>query len=99
MKFYSLSLATALLAGVLVAGATTVSQAEQNYVPSGHAYGPGFEKLPPLNSRRDKINAQADIYEAEIRRRNLELRIQMENQRFHQDLNLVRPGGLSYFPY
>ena len=75
-----------------------MSQADQNFIPSGLAYGPGKEKLPPLNSRQDKIHAQADIYESEIRRRKLETRIMMERLRLHQDLNLSRPGR-SYFPY
>lgn len=98
MKFNRVALVTAMLAGAAIIGTGAASQAEQNYVPSGHAYGPGFQKLPPLNSRRDKINAQADVYEAEIRRRNLELRIQMERLRQHYDLDLHRPGR-SYFQY
>lgn len=90
-------LSATLAAGVFLSAGSPV-QAEQNYVPSGHAYGPNFERLPRLNSDQDKLHAQADVYEAEIRRRKLELRIQMERLRLHNDLDLSRPGR-SYFQY
>ena len=98
MKSLSCALAGAALAVSLVVSTGSNVEAEQNYVPGGHAYGPNFERLPRLNSKRDKINAQADVYEAEIRRKRLELRIQMERMRLHHDLNLHRPGR-SYFEY
>lgn len=98
MKTLSIALAGAALAVVLAIGSGSGLRAEQNYVPGGHAYGPNYERLPRLNSKRDKLNAQADIYEAEIRRKRLELRIQMERMRLHHDLNLHRPGR-SYFEY
>lgn len=98
MTFGRVALVGAMLFAVGTGVAGTGAQAEQNYVPSGHAYGPDFERLPPLNSRQDKIHAQADVYESEIRRRKVEQRIQMERLRLHHDLDLIRPGR-SYFEY
>ncbi len=58
-----------MLAGV---AATVISTggalAVDQFVPKGHSYAPGAERLPPLNSTADRINGQADIYEAEIYR-------------------------------
>ncbi len=98
MKFGRVAFASTVLAAAFAGLAGADAQAEQNYIPSGHAYGPNFERLPPLNSRQDKIHAQADIYEAEIRRRKVEQRIQQERLRQHYDLDLIRPGR-SYFDY
>jgi len=98
MRIGRVALVSATLAAGVFLSAESLVQAEQNYVPSGHAYGPNFERLPRLNSNQDKLNAQADVYEAEIRRRKVELRIQMERLRLHHDLNLSRPGR-SYFQY
>ena len=98
MRSGRVALAGAVVAAVFAGLAGSDARAEQNYVPSGHAYGPGLERLPPLNSRQDKIHAQADIYEAEIRRRKVERRIQQERLRLHYDLDLIRPGR-SYFEY
>lgn len=47
----------------LAANAETVGR-----VPLGHGYAPGDSHLPRLNSRRDRLNGKADIYEAEIYR-------------------------------
>lgn len=98
MKFGRVALLGAVFAVALAGVSGSDAQAEQNYVPSGHAYGPNFERLPPLNSRQDKIHAQADVYEAEIRRRKVERRIQQERLRQHYDLDLIKPGR-SYFDY
>ncbi|MCH9663849.1 MAG: hypothetical protein K0U66_09385 [Gammaproteobacteria bacterium] len=98
MKFGRVALLGAVFAVALAGVSGSGAQAEQNYVPSGHAYGPNFERLPPLNSRQDKIHAQADVYEAEIRRRKVERRIQQERLRQHYDLDLIKPGR-SYFDY
>jgi len=93
-----IAFAGAMLAAAMLGTAVTTAVADQNYVPRGHAYGPGLERLPPLNSRQDRIHSQADVYEAEIRQRQLELRIQQERIRQHLDLDLNRPGR-SYFDY
>ncbi len=96
MKYRQVALVGTVLAAA-VFGVVGTAQAGENYVPSGHAYGPNFERLPPLNSRQDKINAKADVYEAEIRRRKVERRIQQERLRLHYDLDLIRPGA--YYDY
>lgn len=98
MKFGRVAFASTVLAAAVAGFSGADARAEQNYVPSGHSYGPNFERLPPLNSRQDKINAQADIYEAEIRRHKVEQRIQQERLRQHYNLDLIRPGR-SYFDY
>ena len=53
----------ALLAAVIWAGPAL---AYENFIPLGHNYSPGNSELPEFNSAQDKINAQVDIYEAEI---------------------------------
>lgn len=59
----------AVLAGGLVFGAAAGAFAQQvKRIPSGHAYSPTEKRLPRLNSRRDKINARADIRQTEIYR-------------------------------
>ncbi len=40
--------------------------AYENFIPLGHNYSPGNSELPEFNSAQDKLNAQVDIYEAEI---------------------------------
>jgi hypothetical protein len=42
--------------------------AVDTFVPKGHTYAPGAERLPALNSPQDRRNAQTDIYESEIYR-------------------------------
>jgi hypothetical protein len=78
--------------------ATTVVQADQNYVPRGHAWAPGDVFLPPLNSEQDRINAMADAREAELQREMREQRIFEEQFRMMIDLHEWRPGR-SYEPY
>ncbi len=55
--------------------------AAEYFVPQGHSYSPGNERLPALNSRRDRIQARTDEIEAEIYRR------QLEQRRFIEQLN------------
>jgi hypothetical protein len=57
--------AAAIVAGTLVA-ANTPALAYENFIPLGHNYSPDQSELPQLNSEQDRINAQTDIYEAEI---------------------------------
>ena len=40
--------------------------AYENFIPLGHNYSPDDSELPALNSRQDQINAQVDIFEADI---------------------------------
>lgn len=41
------------------------AMAFENFIPLGHNYSPDEQVLPPINSRRDRINLQTDIYETE----------------------------------
>jgi len=102
MNFRKVAFAGAVTVGMMVAGAGTTALADDNYtptyIPKGHAYGPLQDALPPLNSRRDRINAQADIREAEIQRSNRETRIMFEQFRLQDNLDFSKPGR-SYSPY
>jgi hypothetical protein len=42
------------------------------YMPGGHVYAPGEDRLPPINSRESFFNSQVDILQTEIYRRNYE---------------------------
>lgn len=55
----------AVFAAALAAGAVP-AMAFENFIPLGHNYSPDDSKLPTLNSDEDRLNAQVDIYEAEI---------------------------------
>ena len=61
-----------LVGGVVVAMAMASglpsANAAEKFVPQGHSYSPDENRLPLLNSSRDRVNSQADIYEAEIYR-------------------------------
>lgn len=57
------------------------ANAAEYFVPKGHSYSPGNERLPLLNSRRDRIQARTDEIESEIYRR------QLEQRRFIEQLN------------
>ena len=56
------------IAAAIGAGSFSAVFAGETRVPTGHAYSPDQQRLPLLNSRRSKIEAQADIYETEIYR-------------------------------
>ena len=45
---------------------STSAGAYENFIPLGHNYAPGDSVLPQLNSRQDRINAQVDIFEADV---------------------------------
>ena len=55
-------------ATAITLGAASASAGDKSFVPQGHTYSPDEDRLPLLNSQRDRINSQADIYEAEIYR-------------------------------
>lgn len=40
--------------------------AYENFIPLGNNYSPDEPTLPAFNSERDRVNAQVDIYEADI---------------------------------
>jgi hypothetical protein len=46
-------------------------QAMENFIPLGQNYAPGENDVPPIGSEQDRINAQLDIYQTEIYRRDL----------------------------
>ena len=46
--------------------ATTPALAYENFIPLGQNYSPDQSELPPINSDRDRINSQVDIFESEI---------------------------------
>ncbi|MGI9413990.1 MAG: hypothetical protein ACR2PM_09990 [Hyphomicrobiales bacterium] len=98
MNFRKIAISGAVVVGTSIAMLSAPVQAAENFIPRGHAYGPGQDYLPPLNSKRDRINAQADIREAEIQRVNRETRIMFEQMRQQFDLDLTRPGR-PYSPY
>lgn len=43
----------------------SVAMAFENFIPLGHNYSPDEQVLPPINSQRDRVNLQTDIYETE----------------------------------
>jgi len=84
---------SAFVVGSLLAG-TGVALAQSNVrVPSGHSYSPKQQALPQLNSRQDRINSRADIYESEIYRSNRETAITFGNMRIFGRDNLLRGGS------
>ncbi|HEY7747461.1 MAG TPA: hypothetical protein VH933_02145 [Aestuariivirgaceae bacterium] len=79
------------LGGAIVAWALLAAgaaQAAENFIPMGLGYTPERERLPPLNSPLDELNAQTDIYESEINRIQRERAIQATELSRHLDLNL-----------
>ena len=85
-----------LTAGLFLAPA--IAGADENYIPRGHAYGPGNELLPPLNSQQDRINAMADAREVEIQRTQREQRMFQGQLRGMDGQHGYLPGR-SYSPY
>ena len=64
---------------------TTGLQAAEYFVPKGHTYSPNNEKLPRLNSERDRIQARTDELEARIYRQQLEQRRFIEQMNSFED--------------
>jgi hypothetical protein len=61
-----------VLAAALAALAfTPAAHAYENFIPLGHNYSPDDPTLPALNSTQDQINAQVDIFEADVYTRAL----------------------------
>ena len=57
-----------LLGIAALAMATASTFAADKFVPQGHTYSPDDNKLPLLNSQRDRVNSTTDRYEAEMYR-------------------------------
>jgi len=91
-----------ILSGVVVAaflaGTSGAFADNTNRLPSGHSYSPSQQRLPALNSRRDRVNSRADIYEAEINRANRDAAITFSNMRIFGRDRLLS-GGSSNRPY
>ena len=82
MRNIILGLGLALTVTLSVSG--TASAAEY-FVPQGHSYAPDDERIPLLNSRRDRVNARAAEIETEIYRRQLKQRRQQERMNAFED--------------
>lgn len=61
------------------------ASAAEFFVPQGHTYAPNDERIPLLNSRRDRVNARAAEIETEIYRRQLRQRKQLERMEAFED--------------
>ncbi len=69
-KVLALSSAVFISVAVLTTGAV----AAEYFIPKGNTYSPNNERLPLLNSRKDRINARTDEIESENYRKQLEQR-------------------------
>lgn len=75
---------------------TASAGAAEQFVPDGHTYAPGNEQLPPLNSPQDLRNGQADIYQSEIYRHQLERAIHEAEMRRLESHEMQ--GGTAFTP-
>lgn len=57
-----LAVSALAVAVVVPAGGSATEQ----FIPKGFTYAPDSERLPPLNSEQDRIEAGADVRETEI---------------------------------
>lgn len=89
-------LALALLGafGLIVANMPSALAQDKTFLPSGHTYAPNDERLPYPNSRRDRLQAEADVYETEIYRRQLEQSKTNERFRRFRDHDFFSPDQL-----
>ena len=62
----------------------------ENYVATGHAYAPGHERLPPLNSELDRLNANVDIIESDVYNRELIAKKFQDNVKQFMDNRSIR---------
>jgi hypothetical protein len=90
-------LAAAFLAsfGLALSDVPPVIAQDKTFVPSGHTYAPNRERLPYPNSRLGRLQAEADIYETEIYRRQLEESKTMERFNRFIDRDFYRPDQLN----
>jgi hypothetical protein len=56
-----------------------------SFMPLGHAYAPGEEALPAIDSARSRFESQVDILQTEVYRRNYEQRM-FESEMNRHDL-------------
>jgi hypothetical protein len=85
-------LVVALIGLTAMAAVPAVAISAENFIPGGHSYTPDSGGLPPLNSRQDRINLNADIIQSEIYVDNRQLKVeQSEFNRFIYSQNLDGP--------
>jgi hypothetical protein len=82
-----------VLAGAALALSAITAVAAENFIPLGQDYGLGNNSLPPLDSDRERFNAQADIYQSEVY--NRELRQKQFDSRIFNLINEQEPGDLN----
>jgi len=93
-KHRKLALALLGALGLIVANMQPAMSQEKTFLPSGHTYAPNDERLPYPNSRRDRLQADADIYETEIYRRQLEQSKTEERFKRFRDHDFFSPDQL-----
>ena len=86
---------SAALAGVIVLTMTSPAPAQNvapqgsilslPWLPQGHLYAPGDERLPPLDSPQAQFESQVDVRQTEIYRRQYDRRL-FEAEMFRDDL-------------
>ncbi len=92
-----LALAAVLALGTGLWTSTDAVAQERTFIPLGHAYKPGSSRLPHPNSRLGRLEAQTDIYETEIYRRQLE--DSRSQERFKRFIDHDFFAGQSYSDY
>src|SRR5262249_42320901 len=74
----------------------TPAFAAENFIPGGHSYSPENKPLPPLNSKQDDINLNADIIQSQINQQQRERKLlDSQFQRFISEQQLP---GADYTP-
>ncbi len=86
----------AAVAALTLALATLPAIADENFIPLGQDYGLGNDDLPPLNSAKEKFNAQVDVYQSEVYNRQLSQK-QFDSRIFNL-INDQEPGDLNSGP-
>ena len=72
--------------GLLAAPASAPASAYENFIPLGAGYSTSLSALPGIDSERQRIIQQTDIYETELYRKQLQQRIQdSRNSAFFND--------------
>lgn len=73
---------------------TATAQQAKTFAPSGHSYAPNDQRVPHPNSRRSRLQADADVYETEIYRRQLEQSKFQERFKRFNDHSFFSPDQL-----
>lgn len=99
MRFLG-SLATALFIAAAAIGfsAADNASADEYFIPKGQVYSLDTNHLAPQSPRSAEIEAQTDIIETELYRKNQEKRAFYEHFRTFRELDLFH-SGRSYSDY